>query len=79
MKQSSAILGIPNEQHIPVSADHMTMCRFASRSESKYKNVSGALLRIAQVITELKHNSAVAMGGAQTPNQCMNDPRTTDT
>jgi ankyrin repeat domain-containing protein 50 len=79
VKQSSAILGIQNEQQIPVSADHMTICRFASRSESKYKNVSSALLRIAQVIIELKHNSAIGMGGARSPNQCMNAPRTTDT
>ncbi|OAG34031.1 hypothetical protein AYO21_11824 [Fonsecaea monophora] len=41
--EDSAILRLPNEQRVPVNADHFNICKFARADENRYRDVWTAL------------------------------------
>ena len=50
--KSSALLRLPMEEDIPLSATHSTLCRFASWRDINYGLVSSALVRAVQKILD---------------------------
>ena len=51
MEKDSAILNLPNElPAVPISADHRSMCKFASVDEQKYKPVWRAVKHFVETI-----------------------------
>ena len=50
--KQSALLRIPEEDDIPLQANHMSMCRFSSSHDSRYRLARNALLRVARVVSE---------------------------
>lgn len=40
-------MAIPNERIVPLSADHLSMCRFSSPTSQKYALVEKAILGMA--------------------------------
>ena len=70
VNQSSATLGFPQENLIPLRADHASLCRFGGRHESNYTYVSSALERAAaSVIGETSNN--VPQSESQFSTKCM--------
>ncbi|UKZ79975.1 hypothetical protein TrVFT333_007739 [Trichoderma virens FT-333] len=72
VKKSSAIMGIPGEEHAMLDANHMKMCKFKSRKDSNYQSVRNALrYRIKKILRDLSPNNdedkwrAVRNGGSQ--------------
>lgn len=54
VSRQSALLQIPDEEDIALSADHMNLCRFSLLQDSGYKTVSAALLRVAHKIFKMQ-------------------------
>jgi hypothetical protein len=48
--EDSAVLGLPNELVIPVSADHRSMCRFSTAESQKYRPVEDAIVSVVRTI-----------------------------
>ncbi|EHK17939.1 uncharacterized protein TRIVIDRAFT_67162 [Trichoderma virens Gv29-8] len=58
VKKSSAIMGIPGEEHAMLDANHMKMCKFKSRKDSNYQSVRNALrYRIKKILRDLSPNN----------------------
>ena len=51
VEKDSAILGLPNEQAVPLSADHRTICKFSSRTDVNYQLLRNALNATIDSIT----------------------------
>ena len=50
MDRDSAILGLSTESPVPISADHRSMCKFASQDEQKYKPVWKAVEKLVELV-----------------------------
>ena len=59
VEKDSAILGYPNEQAIPLDADHRGVCKFLSPNDADYKTLRNALsATVDKIIKEGKHRPA---------------------
>lgn len=48
----SAVMGLPNERSVYLNGDHLSICKFLSRSDPNYHDVAGAIFRIAAKIVD---------------------------
>ncbi len=60
----------PNEEVIPLYANHITMCRFPEETNQEYLEVSRALKRLARKAHEKKEELSTPIMTAPT-NRCM--------
>ena len=43
-------MGLPLETPVPISADHQSMCKFASEDEQKYRPVWKAVKQVVDLV-----------------------------
>ena len=53
VERESATLGYPQEQSVPLNADHHTICKFRSREDENYRGVKGILQLWASNISSI--------------------------
>lgn len=51
VQEGSALLGLPNEEPIPINANHRDLCRFGDRRSQDYLVVCRKLLEICKAST----------------------------
>lgn len=56
----SALLGVPNEESIPVDADHSHICKFKEHDDDTYKK---CYKRVARILSQRKDNRQTQEGG----------------
>lgn len=54
VEKYSALLGVMNEEQIPVNADHQEMCKFSSPADETYEQIH---LRIGRMMREYEESS----------------------
>ena len=48
----SAVMGLPNERSVYLNGDHLSICKFQSRSSTNYHSVADAIFRLAAKIVD---------------------------